>query len=127
MPFTKLLVTPISVSPSTTPTPIGLPLATGTRDDCSSYFDGAVFQTDISRTNWQSQCQFAAALNDVDLDDFGLWNPSVGNVMLTSCSFKTGVQYCGKLYFGERPAPAQVPLIELPVRVSGGMSYVCRY
>ena len=118
MPFTKLALTPTSATPSATPTSTGLPLAVGTRDDCNSYFDGAVFQTDISKTDWKSQCQLAAALYEVNLDDFGLWNPDVGDVTLGSCSFKTGVQYCGKLYFGEKPPSAQVPLIELPVRVS---------
>ena len=50
------------------------------------------------------------------ISDSGL--PDVGDVALGSCSFKPGEQYCGKLYFGEKQPSAEVPLIELPVRVS---------
>jgi hypothetical protein len=39
-------------------------------------------------------------------------------VTLASCIFKTGVQYCGKLYFGSPPPPPQAPDTSLPIRVS---------
>jgi hypothetical protein len=40
----------------------------------------------------------------------------LGNVTLASCSFQTGVRYCGKLFFGARPLALE-PQSDLPIRV----------
>ncbi|KAL8772227.1 MAG: hypothetical protein Q9203_001365 [Teloschistes exilis] len=87
------------VSPSATATPT--PYADGTRTDCNSYFNGDIFQGSIAGTNWKSNCELAAASYDVDLSDFGTWN--------------TGLQYCGKLYFGDAPDSSPVGP-DLPIR-----------
>lgn len=117
-PFTAFTNLPTATYTTPTSNVTAFPLANGTRDDCNKYFNGDVFQSNITGSNWNSQCELAAAVYGVDLNDFGLWNPDIGNVTLASCSFKTGVQYCGKLYFGSPPPPPQVPDTTLPVRVS---------
>ena len=104
-----------TVTESTTP----LPLATRTRDDCNKYFDGEIFQSNLTGSNWNSQCELAASTFGVDLGDFALWNPDIGNISLASCSFKSGVQYCGKLYFGSPPPDLETSdTTTLPIRVS---------
>ncbi|KAL8653777.1 MAG: hypothetical protein Q9226_003712, partial [Calogaya cf. arnoldii] len=50
-----------------------VPLANGTRADCNYYFNGDVFQNDITNTNWKSKCELAASTYDVNLGDFGGW------------------------------------------------------
>lgn len=50
-----------------------LPLATGTRDDCSVYFDGSFF--DVNGTSITSACERAIGVLDVSLDDIEVWNP----------------------------------------------------
>lgn len=59
-------------SPITSSTSV--PFADGTRSDCNKYFDGDTFQKGVAGTNWNSECQLAAAVYDVDLADFGVWN-----------------------------------------------------
>ncbi|KAL8659924.1 MAG: hypothetical protein Q9202_006879 [Teloschistes flavicans] len=101
------------VPPRATATPT--PYADGTRTDCNSYFNGDIFQGSIAGTNWKSNCELAAASYDVDLSDFGTWNTGLGNVTSPGCSFKTGVKYCGKLYFGDAPdSSPEGP--DLPIR-----------
>ncbi|KEQ57758.1 uncharacterized protein M437DRAFT_30258, partial [Aureobasidium melanogenum CBS 110374] len=75
-----------------------LPLANGTRQDCESYFDGTIFQVDVSF--WDSICQLAAVSFDVDLNSFGTWNQGL-NVTSPLCAFQSGVQYCARLYLGD--------------------------
>ncbi|KAL8945685.1 MAG: hypothetical protein Q9222_007811 [Ikaeria aurantiellina] len=104
------------VMPTATATPVTL--AEGTRADCNNYFDGDIFQDDVTGTNWKSKCELAAATYDVDLLDFGIWNTGLiglGDVTLPTCSFTKGVQYCGKLYFGEAPDVTNVGP-SLPIR-----------
>jgi len=70
------LATATYTTPSAISTPS--PLASGTRNDCNGYFLGDVFNDqDISGTNWASPCELAAAVYNVDVTDFGIWNPSV--------------------------------------------------
>ncbi|KAF8252101.1 LysM domain-containing protein [Wilcoxina mikolae CBS 423.85] len=92
-----------------------LPLASDTRTDCNDYFDGDLFQNSINGSNWNSPCELAAAVFGVPLEDFGIWNPGLGNTSLSNCTFTVGEQYCGKLYFGEAPAPPE-PTSDLPIR-----------
>ncbi|KAL8902634.1 MAG: hypothetical protein Q9207_004516 [Kuettlingeria erythrocarpa] len=56
------------VSPTATST--SKPFANGTRSDCNNYFDGDIFQSDITGTNWKSQC--------------------LGDTNSSTCSFQTG-------------------------------------
>lgn len=72
------VVTPLSLIPNATyATPPAASttasLANGTRDDCNSYFSGALFQN-VSSEYWNSACELAVAVYGVDLNDFGLWN-----------------------------------------------------
>ncbi|CAG8971987.1 hypothetical protein HYALB_00003325 [Hymenoscyphus albidus] len=114
--FIPLVLTPTTAA-TTIPTPTALPLAPGTRDDCSNMFDGAIFQKDITGTMHFNQCDFAADIYRVDIEDFGLWNPDIGNVSLSTCSFKPGTQYCGKLFSGQAPLPVAGPSFSLPLRI----------
>ncbi|KAG9799438.1 Six-hairpin glycosidase, partial [Aureobasidium melanogenum] len=82
----------------TSATSSALPLANGTRQDCESYFDGTIFQVDVSF--WDSICQLAAVSFDVDLNSFGTWNQGL-NVTSPLCAFQSGVQYCARLYLGD--------------------------
>ncbi|KAJ6104824.1 hypothetical protein N7523_011144, partial [Penicillium sp. IBT 18751x] len=43
-------------------------------------------------------CELAAATYNVDLEEFGLWNPGLGNVSDPACAFEKGVRYCGSWY-----------------------------
>lgn len=43
--------------------------------------------------------------------------PDIGNTSLSTCSFKKGVRYCGKLFLGQQP-PAPDPTSDLPIRAS---------
>ncbi len=119
-PFTDL-PTATYTTPTSTQTPLAL--ANGTRDDCNNYFAGDIFQSDLNGSNWKGQCELAASIYGVDLNDFGRWNVGLGNITLASCSFQAGVQYCGKLYFGDPPAPLVYPGSDLPIRA--GVSPNC--
>ncbi|KAL9029149.1 MAG: hypothetical protein Q9196_002579, partial [Gyalolechia fulgens] len=81
------------ISPTATST--SKPFANGTRTDCNNYFDGDVFQSDITGTNWKSQC--------------------LGDTNSSTCSFQPGVQYCGKMYFGSAPVSIEIGP-DLPIR-----------
>jgi LysM repeat protein len=109
--------TPYSDIPTATATTnytvsTGLPFANGTRSDCNFYFNGSVFQGDVSF--YASQCELAAAVYSVDPDTFNSWNQGI-NVSDPNCSFQSGVQYCGKLYFGDQ-APADAGSLGYPIR-----------
>ncbi|CAF9933065.1 MAG: hypothetical protein HETSPECPRED_008521 [Heterodermia speciosa] len=100
---------------SSTSTATPTPYADGTRTDCNNYFNGDIFQGSIAGTNWNSKCELAANSYDVDLSDFGTWNTGLGNVTSPGCSFTAGVQYCGKLYFGDAPDSSKAGP-DLPIR-----------
>jgi hypothetical protein len=95
---------------------------------------GDVFQAStIEGTGFASTCELAARTFYVDLTDFGTWNTGmilhspqvsrsnafldIGNTSLATCSFKTQVRYCGKLFFGQQP-PGAEPTSSLPIRAS---------
>ncbi|KAI1490116.1 hypothetical protein F5X96DRAFT_670015 [Biscogniauxia mediterranea] len=108
VPFTSIL----SLDPVTDTAPIvtstSLPLATGTRSDCSRYFDGAqMLSENISSTSYANACEFAAAVWAVSLDDFMLWNPDLGNLTNGECDMNSNVSYCAKLLFAD-PSPDAV-------------------
>ncbi|OBT47402.1 hypothetical protein VE00_02155 [Pseudogymnoascus sp. WSF 3629] len=99
-PFTGI---PYTERPDATETPYPrlytpLPEATGTRDDCVHYFARDDFQFNLTGSTFGSNCQLAARTYNVDLKDFGLWNPGLGNVSDPACAFEKGVRYCGSWY-----------------------------
>ena len=105
-PFTGI---PYTERPDATASPYTrlytpLPEATGTRDDCVHYFPGDSFQYNLTGSIFASNCELAAATYNVDLEDFGLWNPGLGNVSDPACAFEKGVRYCGSWYLQERGA-----------------------
>lgn len=92
-----------------TPTTTSMPLASGSRDDCWRYFNGSHYQNDITDdSTFQSECDLAATVLGVTLEDLGTWNPSLGNTSLSNCTFKPNTRYCGIYYFGEKPIPTPV-------------------
>jgi LysM repeat protein len=99
-PFTGI---PYTERPDATESPYTrlytpLPDATGTRGDCVHYFAGDDYQYNLTGTRFASNCELAAVTYDVDLEDFGLWNPGLGNVSDSACAFEKGVRYCGSWY-----------------------------
>lgn len=62
---------------SPTATTTKLPLATGTRGDCSRYIAGDDYQKVLDDTPYLvSNCHLAAEVMGVPLEDLGFWNPS---------------------------------------------------
>lgn len=115
-PFTdKFTDLPDATYVTPTATATSVPFADGTRTDCNNYFNGDIFQTDLTGSYWNSNCELAAATYDVDLESFGTWNTGLGNITSPTCGFQTGVQYCGKLYFGD-PPPTISEGSTLPIR-----------
>lgn len=113
------------MNPTTDSAPIvtstALPLAEDTRDDCSRYFAGSeLLDEDITGTSFANACQFAAAMWAITLDDFQLWNPSLGNLTASvpECNMDAGLRYCAKLKFADAPPEAAVPSYGLEIRVS---------
>ncbi|KAI0202237.1 hypothetical protein F4808DRAFT_468789 [Astrocystis sublimbata] len=82
-------VTYTTPSPSATTTQ--LPLATDTRSDLS---EGSIYRSD---------CDLAAHVFMVSLEDLGVWNPSLGNTSLPTCTFVGGQSYCGRYWEGDAP------------------------
>lgn len=75
-------------------------------------------QTSIDGTNFRHQCDLAAAVFGVTLEELLLWNPALGNdTGTTSCSFIADVRYCGKAYKDYLPPAADVPTFRFPLRV----------
>ncbi|OBT52723.1 hypothetical protein VE04_06577 [Pseudogymnoascus sp. 24MN13] len=62
------------------------------------YFAGDDFQFNLTGSTFGSNCQLAADTYNVDLEEFGLWNPGLGNVSDPACAFEKGVRYCGSWY-----------------------------
>lgn len=139
-PFTdKFTDLPDATYVTPTATATALPFANGTRTDCNNYFRGDIFQTDLTGSYYRSNCELAAASYDVELEDFGTWNTGLslelqcirdclivkglGNITSPTCAFKTGVQYCGKLYFGDRPQTISEGST-LPIRVQSIFEYL---
>ncbi|KAH8901682.1 hypothetical protein GQ53DRAFT_851663 [Thozetella sp. PMI_491] len=91
----------------TTPTRTGtseLSLATGTRSDCFQYFNGTSFLGKVtSGSFYSSDCDLAAHVFMVSLEDLAVWNPSLGNTSLSNCTFLAGEGYCGQYWLGDIP------------------------
>lgn len=63
-------------TPTATATTTDLPLATDTRSDCWQYFNGSKYIGRISSNSYlASDCDLAAHVFDVTLEDLGVWNP----------------------------------------------------
>lgn len=63
-------------TPSATALATSLPLATDTRSDCWQYFNGTKYIGRISSGSYlTSDCDLAAHVFDVTLEDLGVWNP----------------------------------------------------
>jgi hypothetical protein len=76
-------------------------------------------QIDISGMYHRHQCDLAAAVNDVTLEELLLWNPGLGaNINSTACSFTPGVRYCGRFYVDRPVASVAGPDFTFPLRVS---------
>jgi len=76
-------------------------------------------QTNISGTNFRHQCDLAASVYDVTLEELLTWNPELGtNASTTNCSFKKSVRYCGRTYLDHLPPPVVGPEFSFPLRVS---------
>lgn len=86
VPSTKFSDLPDATYTSTIKTSTALPLATDTRGDCFTYFDGDEYQEGLSGTNWNSPCELAAAVFNVRLEDLQNWNP--GNPIPLDCGIK---------------------------------------
>ncbi|KPM46438.1 hypothetical protein AK830_g31 [Neonectria ditissima] len=72
--------------------------ATGTRDNCIYYFDGADYQFDLNGARWVNNCLLAAYIYDADVESFASWNSGLANVSGPSCAFESGVRYRGVWY-----------------------------
>lgn len=59
-----------------TATTTALPLASGTRDDCWQYFNGSKYIGKAAGSSlFTSDCDFAAQVFSMSLEDLGVWNP----------------------------------------------------
>ncbi|RPA74132.1 hypothetical protein BJ508DRAFT_333374 [Ascobolus immersus RN42] len=100
------------------PTNTELPFADDTREDCFHYIDGDdILRADISGTLFTSHCQYMASSYGVGLDEVEIWNPSIGNASLTSCTVEAGRRYCARLY-DEPVEKAETAYPELAIRAS---------
>ena len=87
-------------------------------------------QTDILGTYHRHQCDLAAAVNGVTLEELVLWNPDLdANVNSSTCSFIQGVLYCGKSYVDRPDPPVAGPDFAFPLRVShqDSKESICRH
>ncbi|RMD40219.1 hypothetical protein DV735_g4913, partial [Chaetothyriales sp. CBS 134920] len=84
-----------------------VPIATGTRDDCVHYFDGADYQVNVIGTSFLSPCSLAIAVYGVDSESFAAWNPGLGDVLSPSCAFEAGLRYCGSWYLQKSDVTSQ--------------------
>ena len=103
-------------------TPSGSPRANKTRGDCDYYIEGSDFQTDVSKTFYNSPCEAIALGLGVDLNDFATWNPSL-DVSQTTCKLNPDLSYCGSWYQGQ-PQTTSTPEIVLPIRVCSQPRYL---
>ncbi|GAP91634.2 hypothetical protein SAMD00023353_6400110 [Rosellinia necatrix] len=96
------------------------PLAERTRDDCATYFEGVWF-ANVSLPaggSLSSVCALAADIFYANVENLGLWNPSLGNTTDSTCNFDPTKRYCGQLYWdanGVEEIPSG-PLYELEIR-----------
>jgi len=74
-------------------TSTSLPLARGTRDDCSVNLNGTDHQVDTSVFFGQSACEVITDVLGITLDDLGFWNPSL-NTTSSDCALLAGYSYC---------------------------------
>ncbi|KAI0143678.1 hypothetical protein GGR57DRAFT_341918 [Xylariaceae sp. FL1272] len=79
-----------------------LPLATDTRTDCFQYFKASSYIGKVTEGSlYRSDCDLAAFVFMVSLEDLGVWNPSLGNTSLPTCTFVDGQRYCGRYWEGD--------------------------
>ncbi|KAK5654042.1 hypothetical protein OQA88_7720 [Cercophora sp. LCS_1] len=116
------LLPPVAWS-SPTLTTTAVPLASGVRTDCENFIYGSQFQVNLTGTSFISNCDLAAQVMEVTLEDLAVWNPSLGNTTSELCEFETGKRYCGKWYAGDSPPRTPLTGSHLPVRE--GMTESC--
>jgi hypothetical protein len=68
-------MTSVTATPSATKAS-SIPLASGTRKDCDSFVNGDNFQKNLKGTNYKSNCELVAAVNDIEFQYLQRWNPS---------------------------------------------------
>ena len=68
--------------------------ANGTRTDCGTYLDGSDYQMDLTNTSFANGCEVAMLVFDFTLDELANWNPSLGNITTSNCSFLENTYYC---------------------------------
>ncbi|KZL86126.1 hypothetical protein CI238_09105 [Colletotrichum incanum] len=115
-----------TVAPSETPIVVH-PLAAGSQDEADGCLDFVQHievpiqkdqfqQPDVpSLTNIVNSCDFVAASNNIDLEDFLLWNPSLDG--LDPCNLQPGLRYCADHSTTEEdegPSPADCIKVESP-------------
>lgn len=106
-------------TPTRTAATTQLPLATGTRTDCLQYFSGSSYVGKItSGSFYSSDCDLAAHVFMVSLDDLAVWNPSLGNTSLSNCTFQTGQGYCGQYWLSDVPATTVIDNSGSPIRAN---------
>ncbi|EGX87923.1 muramidase, putative [Cordyceps militaris CM01] len=110
-PFTGV---PFTMLPNATMTlasrPSQAPMAAGVRDDCAFYFLGEEYQYNSDKFGfWNSNCEIAAAMYNVDFDSFAAWNSLKTNVTDPACVFQVGKRYCGSWGLMPTPTVTQTP------------------
>ncbi|KAI1079050.1 hypothetical protein F5B20DRAFT_581779 [Whalleya microplaca] len=68
--------------------------APNTRTDCQDYLNGADYQQDLYGTFYGNDCQLAADVYGISLDNLGIWNPSLGDANLVNCTLASDLSYC---------------------------------
>ena len=114
-----------------------LPLASDTRPDCFAYFNSTSFIGKVqSGSMYLSDCDRAARIFMVSLEDLAVWNPcksqlgwpqcfldwyspllALGNTSLSTCTFKASQRYCAKYYIADSPPPPIPTDTGSPIRV----------
>lgn len=91
--------------------------ANGSRTDCEAYVDGSDYQTNLTGTFYDNNCQLVANTYSITLDTLGFWNPSLGNTSDIDCAFQSSQYYC-VAWSGSFPTPTPAPSAgALPIRV----------
>ncbi|KXJ87067.1 hypothetical protein Micbo1qcDRAFT_185706 [Microdochium bolleyi] len=106
VPFTMLPNATMTLDPRPSKTPV----AEGVRDDCVFYFKGEDYQfTPDEFGFWRSNCEIAAAVYNVDFDNFAAWNSLATNVTDPACVFEVGKRYCGSWALPPSPTSTEEP------------------
>ncbi|RPA76954.1 hypothetical protein BJ508DRAFT_330625 [Ascobolus immersus RN42] len=75
------------------------PTANNSRTDCYHYIHGkTVHGSDLTGTSYKSDCDLAARSYDVTLEEFGTWNPSMGDPSDPACTLDVRFRYCARFY-----------------------------